>query len=74
MNKKERILLFLLACINFTHIMDFMVMAPLGTYLMEYFTITPAEFAGMLAIYPICAAVSSFSAAFFVDRFDRKRF
>ncbi len=73
MNSKERVLLLLLAAINFTHIMDFMVMAPLGTYLMEYFTITPPEFAMLLAIYPVSAAVSSFSAAFFVDRFDRKR-
>ncbi len=73
MNSKERILLLLLAGINFTHIMDFMVMAPLGTYLMEFFDITPPQFTGLLAIYPVAAAVSSFSAAFFVDRFDRKK-
>ena len=73
MSRQERIILFLLAAINFTHIMDFMVMAPLGTYLMEYFSISEKEFSFLLAIYPICAAASSFAAAFFVDRFDRKR-
>ncbi len=72
MNRNERIILLLLAAINFTHIMDFMVMAPLGTYLMEYFDISEKEFSFLLAIYPIAAAVSAFSAAFFVDRFDRK--
>ena len=73
MSRQERVILLLLAAINFTHIMDFMVMAPLGTYLMEYFSITEKEFSFLLAIYPIAAAVSSFAAAFFVDRFDRKR-
>ncbi len=73
MSRTERIILLLLAAINFTHIMDFMVMAPLGTYLMPYFDIGPRQFSFLLAIYPVMAAVSSFGAAFFVDRFDRKR-
>lgn len=73
MSRQERVILTLLAAINFTHIMDFMVMAPLGTYLMEFFSISEKEFSFLLAIYPIAAAASSFAAAFFVDRFDRKR-
>lgn len=73
MSSRERLILLLLAAINFTHIMDFMVMAPLGTYLMTYFKISAKEFSLLLAIYPVCAAVSSFSAGFFVDRFDRKK-
>lgn len=73
MSRQERIILLLLAAINFTHIMDFMVMAPLGTYLMPYFGISPKEFSFLLAIYPLAAFVSSLASAFFVDRFDRKR-
>ncbi len=73
MSSRERLILLLLAAINFTHIMDFMVMAPLGTYLMTYFKISARQFSLLLAIYPVCAAISSFSAGFFVDRFDRKK-
>lgn len=75
MSRKERIILLLLAAINFTHIMDFMVMAPLGTYLMKDPTlhVTEKKFSLLLAVYPVAAAVSSCAAAFFVDRFDRKR-
>ncbi|HEX8331535.1 MAG TPA: MFS transporter [Segetibacter sp.] len=73
MGWKERILLLLLASINFTHILDFMVMMPLGNFLMPYFKITPQLFSYVVASYSIAAAVSGFSAAFFVDRFDRKK-
>ena len=73
MGWKERILLLLLASINFTHILDFMVMMPLGNFLMPYFKITPQLFSFVVAAYSIAAAVSGFSAAFFVDRFDRKK-
>jgi DHA1 family inner membrane transport protein len=73
MNWKERILLLLMAAINFTHILDFMVMMPLGNFLMPYFNITAQQFSVVVASYSIAAAISGFSAAFFVDRYDRKR-
>jgi DHA1 family inner membrane transport protein len=73
MNWKERILLLLMASINFTHILDFMVMMPLGNFLMPYFHISPKEFSVVVASYSIAAAISGFSAAFFVDQFDRKK-
>lgn len=73
MNWKERILLILLASVNFTHILDFMVMMPLGNFLMPYFKITPGEFSVIVASYSISAAVSGFAAAFYVDGYDRKK-
>lgn len=73
MNRNERILLLLLASINFTHILDFMIMMPLGNYLMPYFQISPQQFSLLVAAYTISAGVSGFIAAFFVDGFDRKR-
>ncbi|TCJ17879.1 MFS transporter [Flaviaesturariibacter flavus] len=73
MNRKERLLLLLLASINFTHILDFMIMMPLGNYLMPYFRISPQQFTILVAAYTVSAGVSGFIAAFFVDRFDRKR-
>lgn len=73
MNWKERILLILLASVNFTHILDFMVMMPLGNFLMPYFNITPGQFSVIVASYSISAAVSGFAAAFYVDGYDRKK-
>ena len=73
MTKKERIILFLLATLNFTHILDFMIMMPLGNYLMPFFDITPRQFSFLVASYTIAASVSGFTAAFFIDSFDRKK-
>ncbi|MFN0035477.1 MAG: MFS transporter [Saprospiraceae bacterium] len=73
MNSKERLLLFALAAVNFTHIMDFMIMMPLGPQLMELLKINPQQFSLAVSAYAITAGVSSFVSAFFVDRFDRKK-
>lgn len=73
MNWKERILLVILAAINFTHILDFMIMMPLGNFLMPYFDISTRQFSVVVASYSLSAFVSGLVAAFFVDRFDRKK-
>jgi MFS transporter, DHA1 family, inner membrane transport protein len=73
MTNKERIILFLLSAVNFTHILDFMIMMPLGALLMPYFNITPFEFSVLVSAYTISAAISGFLAAFFVDQYDRKQ-
>lgn len=73
MNAKEKIVLLLLATLNFTHIMDFMIMMPLGNYLMPKFNISSGEFSMLVAAYTFSAGVSGFSAAFVVDRYDRKK-
>ncbi len=73
MNSKERLLLFVLAAVNFTHIMDFMIMMPLGPQLMKLFQITPQQFGFAVSAYSITAGISGFISAFFVDRFDRKK-
>ena len=73
MSKKERIIIILLATINFTHILDFMIMMPLGNYLMPFFDINPKQFSFLVAAYTFTAAAAGFTAAFFVDKFDRKK-
>ena len=73
MSKQERVILFLLAGLNFTHFLDFMVMMPLGSYLIPYFRISAREFSILVSAYSISAAVSGFLIAFIVDRMDRKR-
>lgn len=69
---KERIVLFTLAAINFAHIVDFMIVMPLGDMLMKEFGITPQQFSFIVASYTISAGVVGFAAAFFIDRFDRR--
>ena len=73
MSKKEKIIIFLLATLNFTHILDFMIMMPLGNYLMPFFKISPQQFSMLVACYTIAASISGFFAAFFIDGFDRKK-
>jgi predicted MFS family arabinose efflux permease len=73
MSFKEKILVVLLASINFTHILDFMIMMPLGNYLMPFFKISTQQFTLLVAAYTLSAGVSGFIAAFFVDRYDRKK-
>ena len=73
MKRKEMIILVLLAALNFTHILDFMIMMPLGNYLMPFFNISTRQFSFLVAAYTVSAAVSGFLAAFFVDGYDRKK-
>jgi predicted MFS family arabinose efflux permease len=70
--RKERLILLVLAAIQFTNIMDFMIMMPLGPQLMRLFQISPRQFSLIVASYTISAGVSGFLSAFFIDRLDRK--
>jgi predicted MFS family arabinose efflux permease len=73
MTQKEKLLLFILACINFTHIIDFMIMMPLGPQLMKIFNISPQQFGFVVSAYGLSAGISGFLSAFFVDYYDRKK-
>ena len=70
--KQERNLILLLSAINFTHIMDFMVMMPLGPQLIAIFNISPIQFGVLVSSYSAAGAISSLIAAFVLDRFDRR--
>lgn len=68
----ERKLLLLLAAVQFTQIMDFMVMMPLGPQLMRQLEISPQQFGSLISSFAITAGVVGLAAAPFIDRFDRK--
>ena len=70
---RERGLLWLLALTQFTIIMDFMVMMPLGPQIMAKFAIGPAAFATAVSAYAWCSGLSSLFAATYIDRFDRRK-
>jgi MFS transporter, DHA1 family, inner membrane transport protein len=72
MTKDQKIILYLLACVQFTNIMDFMIMMPMGPILMKAFDITAREYSFLVSAYSISAGICGFIAAFFVDKFDRK--
>lgn len=72
MVKNERLLLLLLAVIQFSHIVDFMIVMPLGKQLMDIFQISPQEFSIIVSAYSFAAFAAGLIGAFFIDRFDRK--
>jgi predicted MFS family arabinose efflux permease len=71
--QRERYLLLTLAGMQFSHILDFMIMMPLGPILMQEFSITTHEFGFLVASYSFSAAFAGLLAATFVDKFERKR-
>lgn len=72
-NRQEKFLLAILASIQFSSIVDFMIMMPLGPQLMRIFGVTPHQFGLLVSSYTFCAGISGFAAAFFMDKFDRKK-
>ena len=71
--RTERFFLLTLAGIQFSHVLDFMIMMPLGPILMAAFGIGTHEFGLLVASYSFSAAISGVLAATFVDLFERKR-
>jgi DHA1 family inner membrane transport protein len=69
----ERTLLLLLAAVQFTHIMDFMIMMPLGPQLMRELGIGPGRFSALVAAYTLSSGLVSLGMAPFIDRFDRRK-
>ncbi|ATC65012.1 MFS transporter [Nibricoccus aquaticus] len=68
----ERGILLVLAAVQFTHIMDFMVMMPLAPQLMRELDLSAAHFSHLVAAYSLAAGVVGFLSAPFIDRFDRR--
>jgi predicted MFS family arabinose efflux permease len=71
--KNERMMMLVLAAAMFTHIMDFMIIMPLGPQLIRIFEISAWQFSLLVASYTVTAGVAGFLAAFVIDRYDRKQ-
>ncbi len=63
----------LLAFVQFTVVLDFMILSPLGALLMPKLQISPSQFGTVVSAYAFSAGASGILAAGFADRFDRKR-
>ena len=73
LKRNEIVLVSLMALLNFTHILDFMIMMPLGNILMPKWDLTTSQFSVIVSSYSLAAFCSSFATIFFADKFDRKR-
>ncbi|HEV7619808.1 MAG TPA: MFS transporter [Burkholderiaceae bacterium] len=71
--RSEGLVLLTLAGIQFTHILDFMIIMPLGPQLIRLLNINTHEFGLLLSSYTFTAAASGLLAATYIDRFDRRK-
>src|SRR5882757_10189693 len=69
----QKFAIFILAITQFTVILDFMVMSPLGDMLMKSMNLKPAAFGVAVSAYAFSAGISGLATAGFADRFDRKK-
>ncbi|TNE54564.1 MAG: MFS transporter [Bacteroidetes bacterium] len=65
--------IIVLAMTQFTVVLDFMVMSPLGDMLKKAMDLNPSQFSMVVAVYAFSAGSSGFLTAGFADRFDRKK-
>jgi predicted MFS family arabinose efflux permease len=69
----QQFAIFILAITQFTVILDFMVMSPLGDILMKSLSLKPAHFGLAVSAYAFSAGISGLLTAGFADKFDRKK-
>jgi predicted MFS family arabinose efflux permease len=69
----QKFAIFILAITQFTVILDFMVMSPLGDILMKSLDLKPSDFGFVVSAYAFSAGISGLLTAGFADKFDRKK-
>jgi len=69
----QKFVIFILAITQFTVILDFMVMSPLGDMLMKSLDLKPSAFGVAVSAYAFSAGLSGLLTAGFADKFDRKK-
>ena len=67
------LVIVLLALTQFTVVLDFMVMSPLGDILMKSMNMTTTQFGLVVSAYAFSAGIAGILTAGFADRFDRKK-
>ena len=69
----ETFVIAIISLLQFTIILDFMVMAPLGAQLIRILKISPSQFGWVVSAYAFSAGIAGILAAGFADKFDRKK-
>lgn len=70
--RREQLVVLILAAVQFTTIVDFMIVMPLGPQLMETLKIDPAQFGLIISSYTFAAGAAGLVATSLVDRFARR--
>src|SRR5258705_8191097 len=69
----EKFVIAILALTQFTVVLDFMVMSPMGDMLMKSMNLSTTQFGAAVSAYAFSAGISGLLTAGFADRFDRKK-
>ncbi|MCR8560245.1 MFS transporter [Mucilaginibacter sp. BJC16-A38] len=69
----QKLVILILALTQFTVILDFMIMSPLGDMLMKSMSLKPSAFGIAVSAYAFSAGISGLLTAGFADKFDRKK-
>ena len=69
----QKLVISILALTQFSVVLDFMVLSPLGDELIKTMSLTTKQFGIVVAAYSISAGLSGFLTAGFADSFDRKK-
>lgn len=72
-DKYQVFMIAIIAIVQFTVVLDFMVLAPLGAHLMPTLNISASQFSSVVSAYAFSAGISGLLAAGFADKFDRKK-
>jgi len=73
LNSYQKLVIFLLAITQFTVVLDFMIMSPMGDILMKSMDLSTSQFGIAVSAYAFSAGISGLFTAGFADRFDRKK-
>src|SRR5258708_8872050 len=72
-SRYQKFVVAVLAFLQFTIVLDFMLMAPLGAFVIPKLEITASQFGLVVSSYAFSAGLSGLLTAGFADRFDRKK-
>jgi predicted MFS family arabinose efflux permease len=73
LSRYQKLVIAILAFLQFTVVLDFMILSPLGAILLKELNVAPAQFGLVVSAYAFSAGVSGLLAAGFADKFDRKK-
>jgi predicted MFS family arabinose efflux permease len=72
-SRYQKFVIAVLAFLQFTIVLDFMILSPLGAMLLRDLHITTGQFGLVVSAYAFSAGISGLLTAGFADKFDRKK-
>ena len=69
----QKFVIAVLAFLQFTIVLDFMILSPLGALLLKELHVSTKQFGAVVSAYAFSASAAGILAAGFADKFDRKK-